>query len=53
LLSATISHAATTAPKVVFIGDQFTYNWGTTPGAFPPNWVNQGWETHRQIRIAT
>ena len=33
----------TPAPKVVFIGDQFTYNWGTTPGAFPSNWLNQGW----------
>jgi hypothetical protein len=29
--------AATPAPKVVFIGDQFTYNWATTPGAFPSN----------------
>jgi hypothetical protein len=35
----------TPAPKVVFIGDQFTYNWATTPGAFPSNWINQGWPT--------
>jgi hypothetical protein len=35
--------AATTPPKVVFIGDQFTYLWGTTPGAFPSNWINKGW----------
>jgi hypothetical protein len=34
--------AATAPPKVVFIGDQFTYLWGTTPGAFPSNWVNKG-----------
>ena len=32
--SALIASAATTPPKVVFIGDQFTYLWGTTPGAF-------------------
>ena len=42
-LSALIASAATTPPKVVFIGDQFTYLWGTTPGAFPSNWINQGW----------
>jgi len=43
-LSAGLSaSAATAAPKVVFIGDQFTYNWATTPGAFPSNWINQGW----------
>jgi hypothetical protein len=42
--SAFISaYAASTPPKVVFIGDQFTYNWGTTPGAFPSNWINKGW----------
>ncbi len=35
--------AATAPPKVVFIGDQFTYLWGTTPGAFPSNWINKGW----------
>jgi hypothetical protein len=36
--------AATPAPpKVVFIVDQFTYNWAATPGAFPSNWINQGW----------
>ena len=35
--------AATISPKVVFIGDQFTYNWATTPGAFPSNWINKGW----------
>jgi hypothetical protein len=33
----------TPAPKVVFIGDQFTYYWATTPGAFPSNWINKGW----------
>lgn len=33
----------TPAPKVVFIGDQFTYFWGNTPGAFPSNWINEGW----------
>jgi hypothetical protein len=42
-LFAGVAHAATAAPKVVFIGDQFTYTWGTTPGAFPSNWINQGW----------
>jgi hypothetical protein len=30
-----VAHAATTPPKEVFSGDQFTYSWGTTPGAFP------------------
>ena len=44
LLPAVLSaSAATPPPKVVFIGDQFTYNWATTPGAFPSNWINQGW----------
>jgi hypothetical protein len=43
LLVPAIANAAATPPKVVFIGDQFTYGWGTTPGAFPSNWVNQGW----------
>jgi hypothetical protein len=33
----------TPAPKVVFIGDQFTYLWATTPSAFPSNWINKGW----------
>jgi acyl-CoA thioesterase I len=34
----------TPAPKVVFIGDQFTYMWGATPPfAANPNWINQGW----------
>jgi acyl-CoA thioesterase I len=36
--------AATAPPKVVFIGDQFTYMWGATPPfAANTNWVNQGW----------
>ena len=35
---------ATPAPKVVFIGDQFTYTWGSTPPfAANSNWINQGW----------
>jgi GDSL-like Lipase/Acylhydrolase family/Bacterial Ig-like domain (group 2) len=35
---------ATPAPKVVFIGDQFTYMWGATPPfAANTNWINQGW----------
>ncbi len=35
---------ATPAPKVVFIGDQFTYMWGATPSfAANSNWINQGW----------
>ena len=34
----------TPAPKVVFIGDQFTYMWGATaPFAANPNWINKGW----------
>ena len=34
----------TPAPKVVFIGDQFTYMWATTPPfAANTNWINQGW----------
>jgi lysophospholipase L1-like esterase len=35
---------STTPPKVVFIGDQFTYMWGATPPfAANTNWINQGW----------
>jgi hypothetical protein len=35
---------STTPPKVVFIGDQFTYLWGATaPFAANTNWINQGW----------
>ncbi len=38
------SPGATAAPKVVFIGDQFTYMWGATPPfAANPNWINRGW----------
>jgi len=38
--------AATAPPKVVFIGDQFTYMWGTTPSfTANPNWINQGWDS--------
>ena len=33
--------AATTPPKVVFIGDWITYNWGNAFAA-NPNWINQG-----------
>ena len=33
--------AATTAPKVVFIGDQITYGW-TSAFAANSNWINQG-----------
>lgn len=32
---------ASTPPKVVFIGDQITYNW-TSAFAANPNWVNKG-----------
>jgi lysophospholipase L1-like esterase len=35
------SSAATAAPKVVFIGDQITYEW-TSAFAANPNWINQG-----------
>jgi GDSL-like Lipase/Acylhydrolase family len=35
--------AANTSPKVVFIGDQFTYGW-TSAFAANPNWINQGWQ---------
>jgi hypothetical protein len=34
------SQAATTAPKVVFIGDWITYGWPVS--AANPNWINQG-----------
>jgi acyl-CoA thioesterase I len=48
LLSALIpvgaSAATATPPKVVFIGDQFTYMWGATPSfVAKPNWINKGW----------
>jgi hypothetical protein len=33
--------AATPPPKVVFIGDYFTYNW-TNAFAANPNWINKG-----------
>jgi GDSL-like Lipase/Acylhydrolase family len=44
--SSVAAFAATAAPpKVVFIGDQFTYMWATTPPfAANPNWINQGWD---------
>jgi acyl-CoA thioesterase-1 len=47
VLSAFFSASAATAPpKVVFIGDQFTYMWGATPPfAANPNWINQGWDS--------
>jgi acyl-CoA thioesterase I len=33
-------------PKVVFIGDQFTYAWGTAPSfAANSTWINQGWDS--------
>ena len=41
LVVLTSAHAATTAPKVVFIGDWVTYGW-TSAFAANPNWVNQG-----------
>jgi hypothetical protein len=37
------AHAASAPPTVVFLGDQFTYSWGNSPGAFPSNWINKGW----------
>jgi hypothetical protein len=45
VLSAFFSASAATAPpKVVFIGDQFTYMWAATPPfAANTNWINQGW----------
>jgi len=45
--SSVAAFAATAAPpKVVFIGDQFTYMWGTTPPfAANPSWINQGWDS--------
>jgi acyl-CoA thioesterase I len=44
LFAVSVGHAATAAPKVVFIGDQFTYMWAATPSfAANPNWINQGW----------
>ncbi len=44
--SSVAAFAAPAAPpKVVFIGDQFTYAWGATPSfAANPNWINQGWD---------
>jgi lysophospholipase L1-like esterase len=43
-LMPVVASAATAAPKVVFIGDQFTYMWGATPTfAANMNWVNKGW----------
>lgn len=42
LLSAFVSAiAATTPPKVVFIGDWITYGWASAFAA-NPNWINQG-----------
>jgi hypothetical protein len=43
--SSVAAFAATVAPpKVVFIGDQFTYMWGSTPPfAANLNWINKGW----------
>jgi lysophospholipase L1-like esterase len=42
ILTALIASAASNQPKVVFIGDQFTYYW-TSAFAANPNWINQGW----------
>lgn len=41
LLSSVACAATTTPPKVVFIGDYFTYNW-KTGFASNPNWINKG-----------
>jgi lysophospholipase L1-like esterase len=51
LLSALLPVAASAAtpapPRVVFIGDQFTYMWGLTStfAANKPNWINKGFST--------
>jgi hypothetical protein len=45
-LMPVVASAATAAPpKIVFIGDQFTYMWGATPtfAANKPSWINKGW----------
>jgi lysophospholipase L1-like esterase len=42
LLLATLTASAQSKPKVVFIGDQFTFNWSSAFAA-NPNWINQGW----------
>ena len=41
LSAVSSSHAATTAPKVVFIGDSATYKWASA-FAGNSNWVNEG-----------
>jgi lysophospholipase L1-like esterase len=45
LMPVVASAASAAPPKVVFIGDQFTYMWGAIPSfaANKPNWVNKGW----------
>jgi lysophospholipase L1-like esterase len=40
-LLSCVASAATTPPKVVFIGDYITYNW-TSAFAANPNWINKG-----------
>jgi lysophospholipase L1-like esterase len=42
LLITALTTAAQSKPKVVFIGDQFTFNWSSAFAA-NPNWINQGW----------
>lgn len=47
------SHAATTAPKVVFIGDPITYGW-TNAFTANPTWINKGastWENGSSAAI--
>jgi hypothetical protein len=43
LFSTFMPVAANAATPPPFLGDQFTYEWGNTAGAFPSNWINQGW----------
>jgi hypothetical protein len=43
ILTAAVAHAADAAPKVVFIGDNFTFEWASAFAA-NPNWINKGTE---------
>jgi hypothetical protein len=42
VLYALTAAAQSNKPKVVFIGDQFTFNWSSAFAA-NPNWINEGW----------
>jgi hypothetical protein len=42
LILTTLTGAAQSKPKVVFIGDQFTYS-RSSAFAANPNWINEGW----------